>query len=35
MNLKDHYLKEKIKKLIGLMKDKLGEKNDRVFHIET
>ena len=26
MNLIDHCLKEKIKKVIGLMKDELGEK---------
>ena len=42
-NQADHYLKEKIKKAIGLMKDESGGKimtafatgNDRVFHIET
>ena len=27
MNQRDHHLKEKIKKVIGLMKDKLGGKS--------
>ena len=31
MNSKDHYLEEKNKKVIGLMKDELGgEKNDNI-----